>query len=157
VVYGDMYSSATLPLQILIWMVPICWLSGHFRYSLIATGHQRQEFLGAAVASITTLGLAALLVPRWLSVGGAAALVAGGLANAVATGYAVRQYVGTLRVVPAIAVPVAGCVACVLVGHALGEMTGAIPASMLVFGPYLMAALTRDTELVRLRQVWLGR
>jgi O-antigen/teichoic acid export membrane protein len=152
-----MYASATVPLQILIWMIPICWLSGHFRYSLIATGNQRLEFFGAAAASLTTLTLAGLLVPRLLSVGGALALVAGGLTNAIATGYAVRKYVGALRVVPAIAAPIAGCALCVAAGGALGEMTGEIPASILVFGPYLAAAVTRDTELVRLRQAWLGR
>jgi PST family polysaccharide transporter len=157
ILYGDMYANATLPLQILIWMVPICWLSGHFRYSLIATGHQRLEFFGAATASVTTLVLAGLLVPKWLSVGAAVALVSGGIANAVATGYAVRKHVGTLRVVPAIAAPIAGCAVCLAAGGALGDTTGEIPASMLVFGPYLAAALITDTELVRLRQVWLGR
>jgi PST family polysaccharide transporter len=157
VLYGDMYANATVPLQILIWMVPVCWLSGHFRYSLIATGNQRLEFYGAAAASLATLALAGLLVPLMLSVGGAVALLAGGVANAIATGYAVRKYLGELRVVSAIAAPLAGCAICLSAGGVLGEVTGAIPATMLVFGAYLAAALTRDTELVRLRQAWLGR
>ena len=31
-VYGAAYAQAALPLQIVIWMIPLAWFGGHFRY-----------------------------------------------------------------------------------------------------------------------------
>jgi O-antigen/teichoic acid export membrane protein len=138
-------------------MIPICWLSGHFRYSLIATGHQRIEFYGTAIASVTTAVLCVLLVPAFQSLGGALALVAGGLANAIVTAVAVQRRVGELRIGAAIAAPVAACAVFVLGGRVLSAITGEVLASIIAFGPYVWIALKRDSELVRLRQAWLGR
>jgi O-antigen/teichoic acid export membrane protein len=49
-VYGSTYVAAVLPFQIAIWMIPVAWFSGHFRFSLIASGHQRLECFVLAAA-----------------------------------------------------------------------------------------------------------
>ena len=58
VVFGPAYGEAVLPFQIVICMIPVAWLSGHFRFTLIVSGHQRLEFLASALAGVTTLVLA---------------------------------------------------------------------------------------------------
>ncbi len=52
--FGNNFEQAVLPFQIVIWMIPIAWLSGHFRFSLIVAGHQRLEFTASLVAGIAT-------------------------------------------------------------------------------------------------------
>jgi PST family polysaccharide transporter len=54
-VYGPAYARAALPLQIVIWMIPLAWFSGHFRYSLIAAGEQRSEFYALAATVALTV------------------------------------------------------------------------------------------------------
>lgn len=82
-VFGHAYVSAVLPFQIVIWVIPVTWFSGHFRFSLIAAGHQRREFgVSVATAIVTVIG-AVVLGSQWGSVGSAAALLAGGIVNAI--------------------------------------------------------------------------
>jgi O-antigen/teichoic acid export membrane protein len=58
-IYGEAYQAAVLPFQIVVWMIPVAWFSGHFRFSLIAAGHQRWEFgVSAATAVVTVAGAA---------------------------------------------------------------------------------------------------
>jgi O-antigen/teichoic acid export membrane protein len=85
-IYGGAYEAAVVPFQIIIWMIPVTWLSGHFRYTLIASGHQRWEAAASAATAVVTVTAAVILVPRWESSGAAAALLIGGVAN---TGFAI--------------------------------------------------------------------
>ena len=48
VVFGQAYSQAVLPFQIVVWMIPVAWISGHFRFSLIAAGRQDQDFVASS-------------------------------------------------------------------------------------------------------------
>ena len=156
-VYGEAYAPAALPLQIVIWMIPLAWFSGHFRYSLIAAGEQRWEFGALAVTVAVTVSCTWLLAPGLGAVGAAIGLVAGGAVNGLLAWLAVATRVGTLDAATAVIGSVVACVACMLtgliVGAGAGPMIGAVVATL----SYLVIAARRDTEIIRLARVWLQR
>jgi O-antigen/teichoic acid export membrane protein len=82
-VFGDAYVSAVLPFQIVIWAIPVAWFSGHFRFSLIAAGHQRRDFAVSVATALVTAISAAIFGSQWGSVGSAVALLIGAIANAL--------------------------------------------------------------------------
>lgn len=73
--YGPAYRPAAPALEVLIWLVPMAAMSGHYRYVLIGYGHQRREFLAAASGTAVCAALGLLLVPSYGMVGVAGALV----------------------------------------------------------------------------------
>jgi O-antigen/teichoic acid export membrane protein len=82
-IFGDAYVAATRPFQIAIWMIPVTWFSGHFRFSLIAAGHQQREFMVSLATAVVTVTAAIIFGLTWGSIGAATALLTGGVANAL--------------------------------------------------------------------------
>jgi len=156
IVYGPAFEQAVLPLRIVIWVIPIMWLSGHFRYSLIAAGHQRLEFTASAIAGVTTATLAPLGI--WLSgvPGAAIALVAGAIVNAILAAMFMHQVIGPVRIRLA-AAPILACAVAVVLGFVVSliaddRLTGAVTA-MAVYG----VAAASQWNVARLKLAWEGR
>jgi O-antigen/teichoic acid export membrane protein len=75
-VYGLQYEPAVVPFQILIWLIPLALLSGHFRYTLIAYDKQKLEFITAVWGGVLNIALNLTLNARYGIVGAAISLVA---------------------------------------------------------------------------------
>lgn len=74
-VFGDRFGESAGPLAVLIWALPLHFLSGHARWALIAAGHQR-VVLAAQVAGVAaTVGIGLFAIPRLGALGAAAAMV----------------------------------------------------------------------------------
>ncbi len=74
---GPEFVEATTTLQ---WLSAVCVLAavnGHFRFGLIATGHQKAEMVTAALGAAVTLGLIPFAYGAWGTQGAAIALVVG--------------------------------------------------------------------------------
>ena len=97
-VFGDSYVSAVLPFQIVIWAIPVAWFSGHFRFSLIAAGHQRRDFGVSVATAIVTAISAAMFGSKWGSVGSAVALLTGAIANALLAVVVSHKTLGTVPI-----------------------------------------------------------
>jgi O-antigen/teichoic acid export membrane protein len=95
-VFGEPYRPAILPFQIAVWMIPVAWFSGHFRFSLIAAGQQWWEFVVSLVTAVVTIGLGFWLVSSYEAAGAATALLAGGVVNTVLAMWASHLYVGPI-------------------------------------------------------------
>jgi O-antigen/teichoic acid export membrane protein len=79
-IFGGRFAVAAPALAILLWVIPITFLSGHARYSLIVAGAQTRV-LFAQVAGLVTIALAGIpLVMAFGDVGAAIAGVAGSAA-----------------------------------------------------------------------------
>jgi polysaccharide transporter, PST family len=156
-VYGPAYSAAALPLQIVIWMIPLAWFSGHFRYSLIAAGEQRWEFYALAATVVVTVFGTWALSPEFGAIGAAMSLVAGGVINGVLAWLAVAKRVGTFDVGAAVAGSVVSCLVCLLTGLIVGSSAGLFAGAATALACYLVIAARCDTELMRLARVWLQR
>ncbi len=76
VVYGPPYEPAVASFQVLIWLIPLALVSGHFRYTLIAYNKQGLEFLSAACGGALNVALNLTLIASYGIIGAAFALVA---------------------------------------------------------------------------------
>ena len=74
--YGNEYASAVPIFQVLIWLIPLALMSGHFRYTLIAYNKQGLEFLTAACGGALNVALNLGLDGAYGIIGAAVALVA---------------------------------------------------------------------------------
>jgi PST family polysaccharide transporter len=152
--YGARYASAVLPFQIVIWMIPVAWFSGHFRFSLIASGHQRLEFLACAAGGATTVVSAIIGVTFAGAPGAAAALLLGGLTNAVLAGIAMYRVIGSVRL-SAAAAPFGWCAAAAAIGLVATGISNILGATAtIVFYGGLAAS---QWNLTRVRHAWEGR
>lgn len=156
-VYGPAYGAAALPLQIVIWMIPLAWFSGHFRFSLIAAGQQRFEFYALAATVAVTLSGTWLLSPTLGAVGAAISLVAGGLLNGLLAWLAVSKRIASFDVAATVAAAVGCCLLCLISGLVIGRFAGPFAGAAIGLTCFVATAARRDTELVRLARVWLQR
>ena len=148
-VFGEAYDQAVVPFQIVIWMIPVTWLSGHFRYSLIAGGRQDLDFAASASAAVTTVVLAVILGRTHGAPGVAAALLAAGLVNAGVAGSAMLRAIGTIRLGAATPALVT-CAASILIGVAGAWVIGRFAAATLACALYALVAASRwDRESLR--------
>jgi O-antigen/teichoic acid export membrane protein len=156
-VYGGAYTAAVRPFQIVIWMIPVAWFSGHFRFSLIAAGHQRWEFVVSAVTAAVTVSSAFVLVSYRGSVGAAAALLTGGVVNTILAYLAMNRQIGRVHVAsnirPVVAATTISLGAGLVVGMVAGPVTGTVIAGFI----YAVIAARQDNELVHIIHSWLGR
>ena len=155
VVYGPGFEPAALPLQIIIWMIPIVWISGHFRCSLIAAGHQHLECTASVIAGGTTVLLAYIGFRTSGVSGAAAALVAGGIVHTVMTGIFMTRAIGPIRFGLTSAALIT-CVSATLVEMVVAGFTNAMAgaaAALLFYG----AIAARQWNVSRFRLAWEGR
>lgn len=149
-VYGAEYASAVVPFQAVVWMIPVAWFSGHYRFSLIAAGRQRWEFLASAGAAIVVVGGAWLLAGTWGSAGAATALVAGGVVNAVLAAWFSNRTIAGVAVLACAGPPAAAGAAALVVGVLLREVVGVVPATVVACASFLAVAAVAEPELRRL-------
>lgn len=153
-IYGERFSAATPMLAILVWTIPITFLSGHARWSLVVTEAQR-GVLYAQVSGLAAVVAAGFPLIYWLGAPGVSlAAVVGALAVwVVSHRLALRQHV-QLPPLSSAAAPVLLAAALVVAAPytGLGAWTSALAATA-VFGglaPLIDRSLIPD--LVRLAQ-----
>ena len=74
-IYGSEYTESILPFQIMIWVLSIALLSGHYRFTLIGYGKQKLEFYSSAWGTGINMMLNLILIPFIGSVGAACSLL----------------------------------------------------------------------------------
>jgi O-antigen/teichoic acid export membrane protein len=153
--FGQPYAQAVLPFQIVIWMIPIAWLSGHFRFSLIVSGHQHLEFAASAVAGLVTAIAAVFGARAYGAPGAASALLAGGVVNAIVSGILMRRVIGSVRVGAALPAFLT-CLGSILIGLTASWVAGRIAGAALACAAYLLVTASQR-DVSRLRRAWEGR
>lgn len=99
-VFGREYLVAASIFKLLIWMVPIALLSGHYRYALIAYGLQRYEFLASVAAGVVSVVVGFLVIPHFGAHGAAVTLVAATMVNWVVAYIFAQRKIGGLSFMP---------------------------------------------------------
>jgi O-antigen/teichoic acid export membrane protein len=79
-IYGAKFASAAPALAILVWVIPIMFLSGHARFSMVVAGAQRGVLYGQVAGLATVALVGGPLVLMLAEVGAALAAVAGNMA-----------------------------------------------------------------------------
>ncbi len=136
-------------------MIPVAWFSGHFRFSLIASGHQRLECFASAGAGLVTIGLSYAGVRLHGAAGAAVALLAGGVVNAVLAGIAMTRVIGPLELTSAVR-PFVSCVVAGILGFVVTEFTDATIGAAVAVAFYGLWAASQ-WNVARLRLAWQGR
>ena len=154
-IYGDDYSAAVRPFQIVIWMIPLAWFSGHFRFSLIAAGHQRWEFAVSAASAVVTVTSAFVLGHYQGSVGAASALVIGGVANTALALVASNRHIGAVQIVPSIGPALVATAVSLALGIAILSVAGVLGGTIAACLLYVALAARQDNELMRLVRGWV--
>jgi len=143
IVYGPGFRGASASFSVLVWMLPIAMLSGHYRYTLIAYRLQnrllRCTVISAAVAVV--LGLA--LVPLYAGVGAAWALLIANGINFLLVRHAVRELVAAVPLGANLAAPVAALLISAVVYLALAGRNQPLALSGAI-SVYLAALLCCD-------------
>jgi O-antigen/teichoic acid export membrane protein len=148
-VFGPPFIAAVSPFRAMIWVVPIAWLGGHIRYSLIAARHPEREFQARLVGAVTTIVLTLVLAPTLKSTGTALALLGGAAANAVAAWVLMRGVLPDGEYGKSMATSSLCCVACLLVGLVATPAVGEIPAALLAGSLMAMTAVVVERQHVR--------
>ena len=106
--YGDGFEGAAQCLGVLMWVLPLAMLSGHYRYTLIAYNLQTRLFYcTAASAGVAVLaGLA--LVPMFGATGAASALLLANLTTFILVYRSVRRHVVKVPLAGYLGSPAAG-------------------------------------------------
>lgn len=78
--YGTRYAEGGRLLAILVWVIPIALVSGHFRYGLVACGQEKKLFHATWIAASGSL-VSAVVLGSWFGATGVAAALL--LANAL--------------------------------------------------------------------------
>jgi O-antigen/teichoic acid export membrane protein len=144
-VYGVSYEAAVLPFQIAIWMIPLAWFNGHFRFSLVAAGQQWSEFLVAVATAAVTVGAALFLSHQYGADGAAGALLLGGAVNTLLAGMASSRGIGPMPILATARPVLLATVASLLLGVGMSAAAG------VWFG-----TARQDNELVRGVSRWIG-
>lgn len=143
-VYGPQYASAVLPLQIVVWVLPVAWFSGHSRFSLIAAGQQRWEFAAAAMSAAVVVAASVALSYTHGAVGAAAAMLGAALVNAVlALAFAERR-IGAVSSAQAAGPAVVAGLASVGLGLLLRGSLGVLVATTVACAGFLMVAVALE-------------
>lgn len=149
-IYGPAYAAAIRPFQLIVWMIPVAWFSGHFRFSLIAAGHQRWEFAAAAGAALVTVSVSGLLAHFYGSSGAAAGLLIGGVANLALALVASERRIGAVPILAVVAPALAATAFCLAFGLILTGLIGPFPATCAACAVFVAIASRQDNELMRL-------
>lgn len=153
-VYGEAFQQAVVPFQIAIWMIPLTWFSGHFRFSLIAHGEQRWEFAVSAATAVVTVGAGLILARRYGSVGAAAALLLGGAINAALAVVASGRRVGTVSIVRSAGRVAAATALSLAAGAAVQPAAGILAGATAASGLYCVVALSQKDVRSVIRRWW---
>lgn len=80
-IFGNEYTESIRIFRILIWVVPVALLSGHYRYVLIAANHQKYEMISSICGAAVCLLLSRFGIRYYGMDGAAPALLAASIVN----------------------------------------------------------------------------
>jgi O-antigen/teichoic acid export membrane protein len=146
VVYGPQFAGAGDVLSILIWMIPVSMLSGHYRYTLIGYGRQKLLLCSISASAALAVALCLVLIPRWGAVGAAAGLLAGNVFDFALAYYFVRRTVSRIPLRAPVSRPALALAVSVALFVALAGWNPWIAAAVAALGylALLMKALASE-------------
>ncbi len=100
IMFGENYSESIAVFKILVFMIPVSLLSGHYRYALIAFNLQKYEFLSALFSAIACVLLVYLLSSKYGAVGAAAGLLSTQVINLILAYLYTRKMIVKIELLP---------------------------------------------------------
>ncbi len=148
-VFGAPFVEARPALQTVLWIMPIAWLSGHIRYSLIAAQQPRRDYEAALIGAGTTVALTFLLIPGLGSLGAALGLVGGMVANGLAAWLMSRSVLPACAYVRPMARSSVTCGVCLALGLLLSIRMGETISTAIATTTFVSVALYAERASAR--------
>jgi O-antigen/teichoic acid export membrane protein len=101
-IYGTQYHEAVAVFRVLVWLLPLALMSGHFRYMLIGYNRQDLEFVSAACGGALNVALNLFLTASYGIQAAAWALIASEILIWVLAYYFVRLTIANIPVWPSV-------------------------------------------------------
>ena len=143
ILYGQSFRGAAASFSILVWMLPIAMLSGHYRYTLIAYRLQNRLLRCTVISAVVAVALGFALVPLYGGMGAAWALLIANAVNALLVWNAVRVLVTAIPLRALLAAPVCALLISAIVYFALASRNPPLAVSAAVT-VYVAALLCFD-------------
>jgi len=143
ILYGRGFDGATASFSVLVWMLPIAMLSGHYRYTLIAYRLQNKLLCCTVISAAVAVALGCALVPLYAGVGAAWALLIANGINFLLVRNAVCELVAAVPLAAALAAPAGALVISAVVYLALAGHNQPLALSGAI-SVYLAALLCFD-------------
>lgn len=118
-IYGNEFAEAAGALKIMIWMIVVFILSGHYRYILIGLGQQILDFRSTAIGAIFSVALCFLLIPKFGQIGAAWTMLFSEIMTWVFAYYFVRRRIALIPVLQHLVKPVVASGIMILTLHLL--------------------------------------
>lgn len=75
-IYGSRYANAATMFSIMVWLIALTMISGHYRSMLFGLSQQKLDFVCTGSGAVVTAMLCMLLIPKYAAVGAAWAMIA---------------------------------------------------------------------------------
>jgi len=133
--FGPEFVGAGRPLAVMIWILPLAFLSGHYKYTLIAANLQTLDFYFTLAAAVAAIVLALLLIPLYGAMGAAVALLSANVLSLALLYYGVEQHLHGMHLPVRLAAPVLTTAASVGVFVSFGPSHGVLArgAALILF------------------------
>jgi O-antigen/teichoic acid export membrane protein len=92
-IFGTQYENAIPTFRILIWVLVLMMISGHFSYTLVGWNLQRLHLISFLAALAASLFLSVLLIPRYEIIGAAIAIFGSLLVKGILSWHFVRRHI----------------------------------------------------------------
>jgi len=149
VVFGPRFAPSAPIFRVMVWVIPIAWMSGHIRYSLIAAEHPQKDYLAAIVGAVTTTVLTLLLFPALGGIGAALALVGGTLSNAIVALWFGRSLLPAISLWGSFTASGSWCLVAIALGMMLGPFAGPWQSAIFACLLFAVAGVVSEWETVR--------
>lgn len=147
-VFGPPFVAAVPAFRAAAWVVPVAWMSGHIRYSLIAAQQQQLDYRAGLIGAATTIVSTLVLAPSLRSAGSGIALLLGTIANAVAAWAFGRAVLPSFAYSRHVRASVAACSVCLALGFGLRSTLGEARATVVAGGLFAGVAILAERRTV---------
>jgi O-antigen/teichoic acid export membrane protein len=147
-IFGAPFVAAVPGFRAAVWVVPVAWMSGHIRYSLIAAQQQHLDYRAGLVGAATTIAVTLALAPSFGSAGSGIALLVGTIANAVAAWALAQAVLPGFAYLRQAGMSSAACIVCLGVGLVAGPALGQARATVLAGGLFALLAVLAERRTV---------
>lgn len=144
-IFGDKFTTAATPLAILIWVLPVTLLSGHARWTLIASHNQRFALYAQVAGTSTIIAFSLLLINDYGATGASIAMLACAITVWVVQYYFVVKLVGAMPFITSALKPLLLAFICIISARFYSDQVNLMPA--LAFIVYIGCARLLERNL----------
>jgi O-antigen/teichoic acid export membrane protein len=153
-IFGTYYENAVTTFRILIWVLVVMMISGHFSYTLIGWNLQKLHMISFLAALAASFLLSILLIPRYEIIGAALAILGSLLVKGILSWDFVRRHITEVPLAKHLIKPLAPTILSLALYWSFAEAHPLIFALLVPALFSVMLLLLQRDLFMRLRHAW---